>query len=295
MLKDVGKAKEVKIYTLVEDYAGYSTTFKSQHGISFLVQSKINNEKSKILFDTGSESEPILYNMDLLDIDPSSIDMIVLSHNHYDHTGGLKDIVKKIDKEIPIFAHPDIFRKNFAVDPKFRYTGIPLRGGTREKIKELGGKWILSKDPIKLMPGIFTLGEIDEKVGFEKEANINSYQIKDGEVLQDGIEDEIGLGIVTDKGLTIIGGCSHPGIASMVKRGQNLVNIEEVNKVIGGFHLRGAEKGRIQKTVDNLKSKGANKVITGHCSGLKAEAKFLEIFTDKFEKLHSGKIIKFKN
>ncbi len=292
MLQDLEKTEKVKIYTLLEDYAGYSTLFKSQHGISFLIESKVDNKTTRVLFDTGTSAEPVLYNLDLLNIDPSSIDMIVLSHNHYDHTGGLKKFVEKIDGQVPIFAHPNIFRKSFAVDPMFRYAGIPpLRGGMKEDIEEIGGIWMLSEDPIKLMPGIFTLGEINSQVEFEKEANIDLYKIEDGKVSKDEIEDEIGLGILTDDGLSIVGGCSHPGIVSMIEQGQNLINTQEINKIIGGFHLKDAEDVRIEQTVKNLKDKKANKIITGHCTGLKAESKFLEIFNDKFEKLNSGKII----
>ncbi len=230
--------------------------------------------------------------MDLLDLNPESIDIIVLSHNHYDHTGSLKRIVEEIEKEVPIFATPNIFRKSFTVDPEFRYAGIPpLKGGTKEEIRELGGIWILTEDPIKLMPGIFTLGKVGKKVEFEEKANIDLYKVENGEVSNDGIENELGLGIVTDDGLTVIGGCSHPGIVSMTERAKKISNINEINSIIGGFHLKGAEKTRIQKTVDTLDEKDAKKIITGHCTGLKAEAKFLEVFEDRFEKLHSGKRI----
>ena len=293
---DIGKIDELKIYTLAEDYSGYSSPFWAQHGICFLVRVKFGETKKQILFDTASYVEPILFNMKIFGIDPKTIDMIGLSHSHFDHTGGLLGIMKEINKEIPIFAHPNIFKVSFATEPEFMYAGIPpLRGGSKEEIKKLGGEWILSKDPIRLAPGIFTLGEIkkEEKVDFEKEVTIGLYKLENGKVLPDEIEDEIGLGINTKKGLIVIGACSHPGIVSMAKKAIKISKVDRVYAVIGGFHLIDADDQRIQHTVKELKNIGVKKVYTGHCTGLRAEAMFLKEFGEDFEKLHSGKIMTF--
>ena len=143
---NLGKVDKLKVYTLAEDYAGYNSPFWAQHGVSFLVEVESNDAKRRILFDTASYAEPILFNMKLLNINPKTIDMIVLSHNHFDHTGGLLGIMKEINKEIPVFAHPNIFKVSFATDPEFMYAGIPpLRGGSKEEIEKLGGTWILSR------------------------------------------------------------------------------------------------------------------------------------------------------
>jgi len=290
----IGFVDSLKIYTLAEDYAGYNSPFLAQHGISFLIEVKFGETRRRILFDTASYADPILFNMKLLDIDPKTVDMIVLSHSHFDHTGGLLGIMKKINKELPIFAHPNIFKVSFATEPEFLYAGIPpLRGGSKEEIEKLGGIWILSRDPIKLTPGVFTLGEInkEEKVDFEKTTTIKLYKLKEGKLLPDDVEDEIGLGINTEKGLVVIGGCSHPGIVSMTRKAMNISGVNKVYAIIGGFHLIDADGQRIKNTIDAIKEMGIEKIYTGHCTGLKAEAMLLEEFKDKFNKLHSGKII----
>jgi len=290
------KVDELKVYTLAEDYAGYNSPFWAQHGISFLIEVRINDIKRRILFDTGSYAEPILFNMKLLNINPKTIDMIILSHSHFDHTGGLLGIMKEINKEIPIFAHPNIFKVSFAIEPEFMYAGIPpLRGGSKEEIERLGGIWILSKDPIQLMPGVFTLGEItkEEKVEFEKKVTIGLYRLEEGRIIPDNVEDEIGLAVNTRKGLVIIVGCSHPGIVSMIQKAIKISGINKVYAVIGGFHLIDAEDKRIKRTVSAIKELGVKKVYTGHCTGLRAEKAFADEFGKDFEKLHSGKIMLF--
>jgi len=293
---NLGKVDKLKVYTLAEDYAGYNSPFWAQHGVSFLIEVESNDAKRRILFDTASYAEPILFNMKLLNINPKTIDMIVLSHNHFDHTGGLLGIMKEINKEIPVFAHPNIFKVSFATNPEFMYAGIPpLRGGSKEEIEKLGGTWILSRDPIHLMPGVFTLGEItkEEKVEFEKKVTIGLYKLEKGRLVPDEVEDEIGLAINTKKGLIVIGGCSHPGIVSMAQKATKISRIDQVYAVIGGFHLVDAEDERIQNTVNALKKMGVKKVYTGHCTGLKAENMFANEFGKDFEKLHSGKVMTF--
>ncbi len=283
----------IRIYVLAEDYAGYNSPFWAQHGISFLIEVKLNGVRRRILFDTASYSEPILFNMRILGINPKTIDMIVLSHNHFDHTGGLLGIMKEIDRKVPIFAHPNIFKVSFAIEPEFTYAGPPLGKRTREEAERLGGTWILSRDPVYLMPGVFTLGEIkeEEKVDFERETTTSLYKLKDGKIMKDSVEDEIGLGITTKKGLVIISGCSHPGIVSMMHKAIKISG-HETYAVIGGFHLINADKERIQNTVKILKDLGVRKIYTGHCTGLKAESIFLEEYGVRgFRKLHSGMVI----
>jgi len=291
---NIGKVDNLKIYTLAEDYAGYNSPFWSQHGLSLLIEAEFNGIKRRILFDTASYAEPILFNMKLLNIDPKSIDMIILSHNHFDHTGGLFGIIKEINKEIPIFSHPDIFKVSFAIEPEFMLAGT-LNKTLKEEIEKLGGKWILAKDPIRLMPGIFTLGEIkdDEKVDFEKKPTIGLYKLENGNIVLDNVEDELGLAINTEKGLVVISGCAHPGIVSMVKKAINISGVNKVYAVIGGFHLIEADDERVISTIKALKKLGVKKIYTGHCTGFKAENMFIKEFKENFDRLHAGKIISF--
>jgi len=93
------------------------------------------------------------------------------------------------------------------------------------------------------------------------------------------------------KGLVVIGGCSHPGIVSMTRKAMNISGVNKVYAIIGGFHLIDADGQRIKNTIDAIKEMDIEKIYTGHCTGLKAEAMLLEEFKDKFNKLHSGKII----
>jgi len=280
----------LKIYTLAEDFAGYSSLFWAQHGISFLLEIEIGEQRKNLLFDTASYAEPILHNLKLLQ-KKLKVDYIAISHNHYDHTGGLIALMKEINRKVPIFAHPDIFKLSYSVDPFFRYIGPPRN--LKSEVEKYGGIWVLSREPIYIAPGIFTLGEISEEEREEWEMESSHVvMLKDGNKVEDRMTDEIGLAVNTSKGLVVFGGCSHPGIVSMVKKAKEISGIDRIYAVIGGFHLVNASDERILKTVSELKNMGVENIFTGHCTGLRAECEFRMQFGDKFHKLHTGMIIK---
>ncbi len=283
--------ESLRIYTLAEDFAGYSSLFWAQHGVSFLIEAEIEGERKKLLFDTASYAEPILHNLKLMKKNIRDVDYIVISHNHYDHTGGLIGVMKEINRSIPIFAHPEIFKLSYSTDPFFRYIGPPRN--LKEEVEEHGGLWVLTREPVYIAPGIFTLGEIreEDRVEWENEPT-HVVMVQDGEKVEDRMRDEIGLAISTPKGLVIFGGCSHPGIVSMVKRAVEISGIKKIHAVIGGFHLVSASDERVLKTVEALRNMGVKEIYTGHCTGLRAECEFRMQFGRAFHKLHAGMSIR---
>ncbi len=272
----------MKIYTLAEDYAGYESPFLAQHGISFLIEYK----GKKLLFDAGQNAAPILYNMKLLGLDPRDVDYIFLSHCHYDHTGGLVEILKETGKRIPVIAHPTIFRKHFITKPHLRHVGLPF---TREEVEKYG-ELFLSEEPFQIIEGLYSTGEIREKEDFER-TNLEVYTLSKGRLVRDELRDDMSIAIKTPKGLVVVSGCSHAGIISIVEHSMRLTGEKKVRAVIGGFHLIEANEDRIRMTVEAFRQLGVEEVYTGHCTGLKAEAAFLEAYGNRFHKLHAGMVI----
>lgn len=293
METEIGEASGVKIYTLLEDCAGYGTSLYAQHGISFLLDIRAKSARKRVLFDVGQSAEPILHNMEIMGIDPKAIDMVFLSHCHYDHTGGLVEMLKAIrKKDIPIVAHPKIFRVNLAIFPYLRHAG--LKENTKGEVERHGGRWILVKNTMRLMEGVMTTGEIsrEERVDFEKEAT-SFYSVENGELAEDSMLDDVSLVIRTPSGLVVISGCSHAGIVSIIKKSMEISGSEKVKAVIGGFHLIDAGKERMEKVIKSFENLGVEKIYTGHCTGLEAECRLLNAFGENFEKLCCGKVMEF--
>lgn len=278
----------VRIVTILDDYAGYETSFLAQHGIAIMIEACSEGVCKRILMDTGQSALPILHNMKLLDIDPASIDAVLLSHCHYDHTEGLADTLKAIGrKDIPVIAHTSIFRPNYVFKPFIRNIGVVKENG-RKAIEDAGGLLVLVDEPFEIMPGVITTGVVPRKRDFEKQG-IGTYNLEAGHITPDEILDDLSLAVkVKGKGLAVISGCSHAGIVNIIDWSKELTAEPRVDVVIGGFHLIEASAERIEKTAQVLKSLEVGRVITGHCTGLAALCEFSKVLGDRFEQLHVG-------
>lgn len=288
---DLESVQKIEITTLAEDCAAHSTELWAQHGLSLLVKVFSQDNCKRILFDVGHSAAPIFHNAKLLEKQLDSIDCIFLSHCHYDHTKGLVDVLRKLDtEEVPIVAHPDLFRPCFVRNPE-RQIGM-VGENTRENIRESGGILRLSAEPFEIFPGVVSTGEIERTTDFEEEITLDSYTRVDGKLVGDRIQDDMGLVVnVEDHGLVLISGCSHSGIVNIVKHSEKFVENEKVRTVIGGFHLLDAGEKRIERTVKGLVNRGVEEIYPGHCTGFEGEAAIKEEFGDNFERLNCGKII----
>ena len=152
---------KLNITTLSENTAA-TPDLIAEWGISVLVETDTAN----VLLDTG-QSTSISRNADVLGIDLSKIDRIVLSHGHYDHTGGLRRVLEKAQKEIEVIAHPDIWAAKHAGSggQEARYIGIPFQ---REELESLGARFNLTAKSTKISENIMATGEIPMVTDFEE-------------------------------------------------------------------------------------------------------------------------------
>ncbi len=278
----------VRVYVLADDYAGYSSHFIAQHGASYLIELYEESDViCRILFDTAIYGDIVIKNMDLLGKKTEEVDLIVLSHCHYDHTGGLIEILKAINKRgIPIIAHPSIFRPHFVLEPKMQHVGMPE--GFKREAEEYGCTWVLVNRPIKIAKNTMVTGEVEREVEFEKTPTLKLYTVKNGELVPDEMLDDMSLVIDTDEGIIVISGCSHAGIINIVYKAMKITGNDNIKAIIGGLHLIDAKEERIKKTVDYLVKLNVKKLFVGHCTGLKAECELLRRFSSKFKKLYTG-------
>jgi len=282
--------KNVQITVLIEDSkSSTKPSLKAKHGLAYLIKAKIDNSELTIMMDAGPTPEVILHNADVMDINLQNIEVIVLSHGHYDHTGGLIAVLKTIGKRVPVIAHPTVFGPKLKIMPHLKFIGAPF---TASEVESTGGVLVLTVDPVKIADGITTTGEVPRRTEFEKVRGF--WTVQNGRFLESSMLDDQSLVIdVESRGLVVVTGCSHAGIINIIKHAQKITGNRRIYAVLGGLHLSNAEDMRIQKTVNELEKFDPKFLGPCHCTGKKATIKIAETFGERCRILHSGDVIEF--
>jgi len=267
--------KELNVRVLCDDLAPFRSLALAQHGVSYFIEIKYEDFERRILFDTCSSYQVINYNSSLMNIDLKKIDAIVISHGHYDHGGGLRDLLNEIN--VPVFAHPTIFRENFYIP--YLYIGIP-----KDHVLDLEKKnnFVFIREPLEIFPSVWTSGEVPRENKFEIVENM--YTIQDGKIIRDPMMDDTSLYIDLGESIFLVSGCSHAGIVNIKKHGEKIFG-KRVSHIIGGLHLLNAKEERINFTIENLAD---TELYLGHCTGENVINKFMENYGERVKRIYSS-------
>ena len=255
-----------KITTLVENSVYMGKGLIGEHGISFLIET---NNKRKILFDTG-QGKALFNNAKLLGLDLNKIDTVVLSHGHYDHTGGIKGLIE-YNKSFKFVAHPDIFAHKLAIkNNKERYIGTPFN---KDFLKKAKINLQISREPVEIGDGIITTGEVPMKTGFEAVESVFYIKEKNQNV-PDPLADDSSLILDTEKGLVVLFGCCHRGLINTLNHIFDLTGNKKIYAIMGGLHLGQASDIKLKKIIGYLREFDIKKIGVSHCTGMPATLAF---------------------
>jgi 7,8-dihydropterin-6-yl-methyl-4-(beta-D-ribofuranosyl)aminobenzene 5'-phosphate synthase len=266
---------EIHITTLSENTAAIPGLL-AEWGLSILAEV----DGQKILLDAGLGNSTV-HNALFLGMDLSTIDKIVLSHSHVDHTGGLRELLGTMRKQVEIIAHPDIWVPKYIKRPgeeDYRYIGIPF---AREELEGLGASFVLDKEPVWITDHIVTTGEIPMLTDYEQIDPI-LYAREENDFRPDPLRDDRALVIKTDLGLVVITGCAHRGIINTLRHAQELTGVEAIDTVVGGTHLIRAGAEQLELTIANLQEMGIQRLGVSHCTGAQASIRLAEEFGEIF-------------
>lgn len=276
----------VKITTLIENNPDKNNKLYNEHGLSLYIEVK----DKKILFDTG-QSGDFIKNAKKLNLDLSDVGFVVLSHGHYDHSGGFRKVVESINKSIKLIVGNGFFNEKYKLIEKEKYK---FNGNSfDEKFIEENNISLqyINLDIFNLTEDVMLFSNFERNNDFEI-LNKKFYVKEDDRYIPDDFSDEIVLGIKHEKGLVVVLGCSHVGIVNILETITKRTGIA-IYAVIGGSHLIEADELRLSNTINYLKEKNINILRLSHCTGDIAVKRLKEEFKDKFVYNNTGNIIEF--
>jgi len=283
--------KSVKVVTLADNLV-YDSRLLGQWGFSaFIEVIDQNRDVHYIVFDTGSKKRALLYNIKALKIDLSSLEHVVLSHGHYDHTSATVELIKKSQRKVKVLVHPYAFLPKFRIKKKRRkYFGIP-KGERKTDMQMANGQIIEVTKPTEIVSGVTTSGEIERTNPFEK-ITWKAMTIIEGKQVQDKVPEDQALYINVEKhGLLAIVGCAHAGIVNTLDHALAVTGAKKLYGFVGGTHLIKPKELRLNETIKKLKDYDLKLMAPSHCTGYKSMIALNQTFPDAFVLNYAGRTI----
>jgi 7,8-dihydropterin-6-yl-methyl-4-(beta-D-ribofuranosyl)aminobenzene 5'-phosphate synthase len=257
---------------------------RAEHGFSALVTVAKDGRETRVLFDAGRTPDGVVENMRRLDLSPRDIDIIVLSHGHWDHTTGMDGLVGELGRRnMPVLIHPEFWTRRRLAFPGRDPVELPTT--SRSALEGAGFAIVEQRRPSFLLDGsLLVTGEVDRTTEFERgfpghEAHRHGAWHADPLIL----DDQALVAAVRGRGLVVLTGCGHSGIINILRYVRRLTGEDRVHAVLGGFHLSGrAFEPIIEPTCDAFAEFSPDFLVPAHCTGWPATRALADRFPEAF-------------
>ena len=291
LLADHGPAKRVpfargvaqSLPTAILEGGLATDALRAEHGFSCLVTVEKGGRTTRVLFDAGITPDGLVENMRRLELSPGDIDIIVLSHGHWDHTTGMDGLVRALGRpNVPVLIHPDFWSRRRVALPS---GAVELPSTSKAALEGAGFDIVEQQQPSFLLDGsLLVTGEVDRTTEFEQGHPLfEAY--RDGHWQPDPLilDDQALVANVRGRGLVVLTGCGHSGIVNILRYVRKLTGEDRIHAVIGGFHLSGPLFERIiAPTCDALTELAPDYLVPCHCTGWRAIHAIARAFPDAF-------------
>jgi 7,8-dihydropterin-6-yl-methyl-4-(beta-D-ribofuranosyl)aminobenzene 5'-phosphate synthase len=265
-------ARPLKITVLVTNVAGDPHQGDGEWGYSALVEV----DGHKILYDTGASPDMVIKNAKALNIDLSDVEDVVLSHNHWDHVGGLMSLRREFSKTNPrAMSRVHVGARIF--EPRLTEAGEDHNGLRLIKAEYFGtgGVFIIHDKPTELYPGVWLTGPVP-RPNVEKNWSPGLSLVTAQGRVEDNVPEDSALVFDTTEGIVVLTGCGHAGIVNIAEYARSIAGNKPLLAVIGGLHLFDASDQTLVWTGAKLKAYRIENLLAGHCTGIEATYRLRE-------------------
>lgn len=256
----------------------------AEHGFSMLLTVRKGDHTHRLLFDAGTSPDGVIENMRRLSLDPGSIEAIVCSHGHFDHTTGLDGLIRALGRvNMPVVLHPHFWRRRRVVLPGRDPVELPTT--SRRALDEAGFDVLEGTQPSFLFQhSVLVTGEVARVTGYEPGFPPQQAWLDGGWQPDPLVLDEQAVVInVRDKGLVVLTGCGHAGIVNTCRYARSLTGDQPLYAAVGGFHLNGPLfEPLIPRILDDLYDMKPQFLVPAHCTGWRAQHAMSRRFGEAF-------------
>ncbi len=250
--------RKLTITILVDNKPGNPEVL-AEHGLTLWIEA----DDRRILFDTG-QSDMLIRNAEVLGIDLRTADTLVLSHGHYDHTGGVAAVLD-LNPGISIYCHPGIFMSRYSQQPDGKMKPIGITKLASVALYQVVDSIHWTSGPTLISADIGITGPIPRLSNFEDTGG--AFFLDPEATKQDPIDDDLAMWFKTLKGIVLVTGCCHSGLVNTINCTKALTDNTPIYAIVGGFHLLHASPERMEKTSDYLHLNGIEQIVPCHCTG----------------------------
>ncbi|MDY7035714.1 MAG: MBL fold metallo-hydrolase [Thermodesulfobacteriota bacterium] len=276
--------KKVKVTVVVENSAGKDGMI-SEHGMCFWIETG----STQFIFDTG-QGGALLNNARIMGIPLEKAESVVLSHGHFDHTGGLKTVLH-LSLNPKVYAHQAAFKPKFACNEYGQSRSIGMPSMNEKSVRELAGDIIFTTRCTQIADRLFVTGEIPRVTEFEDTGG--PFFLDEGCRKPDPFLDDQALFFDSSGGTVVLLGCAHAGVINTLLYIQQLTHGKTIHAVMGGMHLLSASPKRMDNTIEYMARINPDLLGPAHCTGRAATAELWEAFSQKCFPCPAGTFIEF--